>query len=99
MRAEMKRMSDKASDAFDEPSCRMDSEPRTLEDTPVNVQSVNYNQASDNATIGAQCSYHCENEVMNAIQIARDAPHAHDVELMVPSEKRQMTLLDFEKDV
>ncbi len=98
MRAEMKRMSDKASDALDEPSCRIDSEPHTLEDTPVNVQSVNYNQASDNATIGTQCSYHCENEAMKAIQIARDGPYAHEAELMIPSEKRQMTLLDFEKD-
>ena len=98
MRAEMKRMSDKASDALDEPSCRIDSEPHTLEDTPVNVQSVNYNQASDNATIGTECSYHCENEAMNAIQIARDGPYAHEAELMIPSEKRQMTLLDFEKD-
>jgi Fanconi anemia group M protein len=99
MRAEMKKMSDKASDALDEPSCHIDSDPHTLEDTPVNVQSVNYNQASDNATIGTQCSYHRENEAMNAIQITRDGPYAHEIELMVPSEKCQTTLLDFEKDI
>jgi ERCC4-type nuclease len=98
MRAEMKKMSDKASDSLDEPSRRIDSEPHALEEMPVNDQSVTYNQASDNATIGTQCSYHCENATMNAIQITRDGPYAHEAGLMVTSEKRQMTLLDFEKD-
>ena len=99
MRAEMKRMSDKASDSRNESSFHIDSEPHTIENTLINVQSVNDNQTSDNAVIETQCSYHWEEGAMNSIQITRGGPHVHAVELMAPPEKCQKTLLDFEKGI
>ena len=94
MRAEMKRMSDSASEELDEPTFRIDSKPDDLEDPSSGVKSFIYNQVSDRAIIESQCSYHCENEVKNAVN---DYVDVHQDRSAVPSEKRQKTLLDFER--
>lgn len=95
MRAEMKRMSDNASEEFGEPTHRIDSKPDVLEDPSSGVKWSIYNQVSDHATIESQCSYHGENEVNNAVD-GYIAPHQD--RSTVPSEKHQKTLLDFERD-
>jgi ERCC4-related helicase/ERCC4-type nuclease len=93
MRAEMKRMSDEASDQVDESTFRIDSKPDDLEDSSLGVKTLVYSHVSDRAIIESQCSYHCENEAKNVINDHRDA---HQDELTVASEKHQKTLLDFE---
>jgi Fanconi anemia group M protein len=92
MRAEMKRMSDNTSDELHEPTFRI-GKPDGLEDPSSGVESSVYSQVSDRAIIESQCSYHCENEVKNAVNSHDDVVQDG---LLVPSEKQQKTLLDFE---